>query len=232
MNRSLCIAGAFLVWTVLAPSAGFGRAQPADSPADRAANYARTVQERAAKIVANLGIADSNQAARVRDIIAEQYVALSGVHEVRDAAIQAAKARSAKDNAAVQAEIQTARGGARPKLDKLHRAFLAKLSAQLSPAQVDQVKDGMTYGVVPLTYGVYLRMYPNLTDAQKQQIMAWLVEAREIAMDEGSSKEKHAVFGKYKGRINNYLSQAGYDAKRAEQNLRDASRPAQENATK
>jgi hypothetical protein len=42
----------------------------------------------------------------------------------------------------------------------------------------------------------------------------WLVEARELAMDEGSSDAKHAVFGKYKGRINNYLSAAGYDMKK------------------
>jgi hypothetical protein len=42
----------------------------------------------------------------------------------------------------------------------------------------------------------------------------WLVEARELAMDEGSSEKKHAVFGKYKGRINNYLSAEGYDMKK------------------
>jgi hypothetical protein len=87
---------------------------------------------------------------------------------------------------------------------------------------VDQVKDGLTYGVLPLTYGVYLKMYPDLTEEQKVQIKTWLVEARELAMDGGSAQEKHAVFGKYKGRINNYLSRAGYDAKAAERNLRAA----------
>ena len=35
-------------------------------------------------------------------------------------------------------------------------------------------------------------------------------------MDRASSKEKHAVFGKYKGRINNYLSKQGYDLKQAQ----------------
>jgi len=49
---------------------------------------------------------------------------------------------------------------------------------------------------------------------QKDKMYAWLVEARELAMDEGSSDAKHAVFGKYKGRINNYLSAAGYDMKK------------------
>ncbi len=46
---------------------------------------------------------------------------------------------------------------------------------------------------------------------EKAQIMAWLVEAREFAMDAENSNKKHAAFGKYKGRINNYLSKRGYD---------------------
>jgi hypothetical protein len=41
--------------------------------------------------------------------------------------------------------------------------------------------------------------------------MELLVQAREEAMDDGSSDEKHATFGRYKGKINNYLSKEGYD---------------------
>jgi hypothetical protein len=67
---------------------------------------------------------------------------------------------------------------------------------------------------------VYLKEFPELKEDQKAQIHAWLVEARELAMDQGTSREKHAVFGKYKGRINNYLSKAGYDLKKGEENLR------------
>jgi len=85
---------------------------------------------------------------------------------------------------------------------------------ELTPKQVDQVKDGLTYNVVHVTFNGYTQMIPELTDKQKEQIMAWLVEAREHAMDAGSSEKKHAWFGKYKGRINNYLSAAGYDLKK------------------
>ena len=99
--------------------------------------------------------------------------------------------------------------------DQLHTQYLLKLSALLTPAQVDQIKDGMTYGVVQVTYNSYLDMLPQLTEEQKATLMAYLVEAREIAMDAGSSKEKHGWFGKYKGRINNYLSAQGYDLKGA-----------------
>ena len=51
----------------------------------------------------------------------------------------------------------------------------------------------------------------TLKEEEKAQIMAWLVEAREFAMDAENSNKKHAAFGKYKGRINNYLSKRGYD---------------------
>jgi hypothetical protein len=77
----------------------------------------------------------------------------------------------------------------------------------------------MTYGVLPLTFRVYQEMLPNLTAEQKTQIHAWLVEAREHAMDGFTSEEKHAWFGKYKGRINNYLAAAGYDMKQAEKDM-------------
>jgi len=77
----------------------------------------------------------------------------------------------------------------------------------------------MTYGVVPNTYKRYLELLPSLTDEQKRTILANLLEAREYAMDAGSSEEKHALFGKYKGKINNFLSAAGYDLKQAEKEL-------------
>jgi hypothetical protein len=57
-------------------------------------------------------------------------------------------------------------------------------------------------------------MIPTLIDAQKVKIFEWLKEARELAMDGESSEKKHAVFGKFKGRINNYLSSEGYDLKK------------------
>jgi hypothetical protein len=82
----------------------------------------------------------------------------------------------------------------------------------LTPEQVTQVKDGMTYGVVKVTYDSYCDMIPTLKQDEKRQLMAWLVEAREHAMDAASSNKKHEWFGKYKGRFNNYLSQRGYDS--------------------
>jgi hypothetical protein len=105
------------------------------------------------------------------------------------------------------------------KLASLHRTYLARLAEELTPEQIDLVKDGHTYGVLPITFRVYQQMLPQLTSEQKSKILALLKEAREQAMDAGTSKEKHAWFGKYKGKINNYLSAEGYNMKLAEKNL-------------
>jgi Spy/CpxP family protein refolding chaperone len=175
--------------------------------------------QRAEKIVGALELADAAQAARIRHIVAGQYAALRPVHDAREASIRTARDRADADQAGTEAAVQTARDIASARQAELHYAFLARLAAELTPTQVEQIKDGMTYGVLPNTYRVYQEMLPALTSAQRVQILAWLAEAREHAMDAGSAQEKHAWFGKYKGRINNYLSKAGYDMKQAERDL-------------
>ena len=97
------------------------------------------------------------------------------------------------------------------KLYRSHFAFPAALSRYLTDEQITAVKDGMTFGVVKVTYDSHLDMIPSLTEEEKEQIRIWLEEARELAIDAESSKKKHEVFGKYKGRINNYLAKRGYD---------------------
>lgn len=173
-------------------------AQGTDSvPAEaKDAAHLRTLNERSAKIVAQLGLADSAKSNRVHGIIVQQYQDLGKIHEARDAQIKQAKEKSGADKAAATTAIEAIRAETKPKLDRLHGEYLTKLSAELSVEQVDKVKDGMTYGVLPLTCGVYLKMYPDLTDEQKAQIKTWLTEARELAMDGSTSDEKHAVFGK------------------------------------
>lgn len=175
--------------------------------------------QRAEKIVAPLQLADAAQIARIRDLVAAQYAALRPVHEARDSAIKAARALAGADKDAVDAAVKVARDTAAARQGELHYAFLARLAVELSPAQMEQIKDGMTYGVCPNTFKVYQEMLPDLTPEQRAQILAWLTEAREHAMDAGSSDEKHGWFGKYKGRINNYLSKAGYDMKQAERDM-------------
>jgi hypothetical protein len=177
---------------------------------DKDAAYIKTITSRSEKIVATLGISDPSKANQITTIIAGQYSNLNSVYTERDEQIKIIKQKGLLKEA-MDAEIKNAEASAAKKIEPLHAAFLSALSSKLSGEQVTKVKDGMTYNVVHVTYDAFVDMIPSLTQAQKDQIMAWLVEAREHAMDAESSEKKHWWFGKYKGRINNYLSAQGYD---------------------
>ena len=185
---------------LLANHAGAQATQPAPG------SYTADITRRADGVVKAVGIDDPAKAARVRETLVNQYRDLRDLHDSRDATLKNAKddATKAQVKAAADADVK-----------ELHAKFVEKLSADLTPEQVEKVKDQLTYNVVSVTYAGFQDMLPNLTEEQKAYILAQLKEAREIAMDGGSSKEKHAVFGKYKGRINNYLSKQGYDLKQA-----------------
>ena len=163
-----------------------------DNP-DKDAAFRKTLLERSAKITANLNLSKEKKKEKITRLIAAQYYALNQVHD------------------RVKEEAEKNR-----QLEALHTHFVSQLNKKLNPEQVEQVKNGMTYNVLNVTYTAYQDMILTLTSTQKKKIYDWLVEAREKAMMEGSSEAKHKMFGKYKGRINNFLSAEGYDMKAEE----------------
>lgn len=182
--------------------------------AEEKTKYEKAITERAAKIVTGLGITGQRKADQVRDIIRDQYSHLNDIHTRRDQKVKEIKDQHLDNKAERDTALAKENKHTDAALDKLHQKYIARLSRHLSAAQVDQVKNGMTYNVLPITYKAYQEEILTLTEEQKKQILVWLTEAREHAMDAESSDKKHAWFGKYKGRINNYLSAAGYDLKK------------------
>ncbi len=174
--------------------------------------YTRVITQRADQIVDAMEFTGGEEKIKVRDLIVDFYRNLSTTHDVRDAKIEALKARDGD----CSDEINALENEARKHVTQIRSSFVAGLSRILSGEQIDQVKDGLTYQVAPNTYNAYCEMIPSLTDVQKGQILRWLVEARDSAMVGGSSEEKHGWFRKYKGKINNFLSQQGYDLKEEE----------------
>ena len=159
--------------------------------------YVESILGRAQKATDALNITWTPDGENVRNIIANRYFTLNDIYAERDSLKKTDKAL-----AAAQCDSR---------LYRSHFGFDADLSVYLSPKDVIKVKDVMTYGVVDVTYKAYCDMIPTLTAEEKEQIMVWLVEARELALDAESSNKKHEAFNKYKGRINNYLSKRGYD---------------------
>lgn len=170
--------------------------------------YVASILKRSQKIVDKLDLKDKAQAEAVLHIIANRYFELNDIYEVRDQKLAEAKQLEGEMK---QLKSDLAKYECDSKLYRSHFAFPATLGIYLNDEQVTAVIDGMTYGVVKVTYDSHLDMIPSLTEEEKTQILAWLVEARELAVDAENSNKKHGVFGKYKGRINNYLSKRGYD---------------------
>jgi hypothetical protein len=96
-----------------------------------------------------------------------------------------------------------------------HDRFIAKLSAVISPAQIETVEDVLTVDKVRATFNAYGQIFPGLTDEQKPVILKNLKAAREEAIDAGSMAEKSAFFKKYKDKIETYLTAQGYDVKQS-----------------
>jgi len=204
---------AFTAWAVLAviltviPKASAQESSvPAATAAELEAMYTSTIEGRVSDILALLNLTNATQTAQVHDIIIAQYRVL----KARDAFIDAKlKAEGKEINYANRAnQIQA---GSKP----LHDQFIANLSALLTPAQVETVKDKMTYNKVKVTYDAYCAIVPNLTDADKSKILELLKAAREEAIDGGSAPEKSAIFQKFKDQINAYLDAHGHNVAQA-----------------
>lgn len=160
--------------------------------AQQSEEYLKVINNRADGIVKTLNITDEALAASTQKLIAKQYIDLGVINDN-------------KELSATDRDVQ---------LRARHYYFIANLEATLTPEQIEKVKDGMTMGVYPKTLQAHYDMIPSLTEEEKAYIRAALKEAREYAMDCSDSQAKHAWFGKYKGRINNYLAARGYDLKK------------------
>ncbi len=155
--------------------------------------YVESIVKRSQKIVDGLQLDDQKTARNVRNIIANRYFLLNDIHGKYDKSQQAER----------DAELY-----------KHHFELASALALYLNEEQIDAVKDGMTFGRLKRDYQATQDMIPSLSDFEKQQILIWLKEAREYAMDAADSKGKHFWFDKYRGRTNNWLSSRGYDLKK------------------
>ena len=179
--------------------------------------YVESIVKRSQKIVDGLQLTDQKQARAVRNIIANRYFLLNDIHEVCAKRTQYAK-DSVQGKGHRQRIIESAQRRRDAELYKHHFELASNLAVYLTDEQIDAVKDGMTFGRLKRDYQATQDMIPTLSDYEKQQVLIWLKEAREFAIDAADSKGKHYWFDKYRGRTNNWLSARGYDLKKERDN--------------
>jgi Protein of unknown function (DUF3826) len=140
------------------------------------------LNKRVNSIVGSLGIQDPAAQDRVRIVL------LTDLRAVRDA-----------HNAGLQLD------------ESVHQKFIAGLQADLTPAQVDSVKDKLTNDKLPLTYKVYHQILPNLKPEDDREILGQLQKAREECLYVKNVDEMTPIFKKHKTEIEHYLNSQGYD---------------------
>ena len=130
---------------------------------NRDPKYVESIVNRSQKIVDKLGLTDKQVAEDVRNIIANRYFELNDIYEIRDAKVKKVKESGLTGEAKNEA-LKAAENEKDAALYRSHFAFPANLSLFLDERQIEAVKDGMTYGVVKVTYDSHLDMIPTLKD--------------------------------------------------------------------
>ena len=154
--------------------------------------YVETILKRAQKVTDELGITGTAKGEDVLHLVANHYFNLNRIYE-------------------------SGEGNIKEQLYDNHFDFCANLASVCTPEEVEKVKDVLTYNVRQVKYDAQIDMIPTLNLEERQQLMTWLKEAREYAIDAKGSKEKHALFKKYMGRFSNWLSKRGYDIQKERQ---------------
>ena len=197
----------FLLSLQLLPVIAQQQKQQQQQPAE---SYHKMLVNRADKIVQTLGITDSVKYKRVVDIVVNHFATIGRIQDVADSTVKAIKFER-PDKEELEVMIKSFQNDRDAKLYHQHATFSAQLQSELTPEQIEGVKNGLTDQMLNVTYKATLEMIPTLKEDEKRQIWIWLLEAREHAIDVSTSDAKRGWFGKYQGRINNYLVSRGYD---------------------
>jgi hypothetical protein len=205
-GRFLAVSSLLASAALLTQSAQAQMSTPPATPAELEATYTAAIEGRADDILKMLTLTNSTVASKVHDLIIAQYRVMRSRDDLIDAKLEAAGKEINYSNRASDLEDES---------KPLHDHFFSALGKLLTPTQVEEVKDKMTYGKVKVTYDAYLDIVPKLTDADKTKIMDLLKAAREKAVDGGSASEKSEIFNQYKEKINDYLNANGHDVAKA-----------------
>ncbi len=149
-------------------------------PVENPAEFEKSAGARAASIIQGLHIEDAAKADRAQAALTAYLVDIHQWHVANDDQIK----QLSKDPAKAD-ELEKIQAGRRA----IHDADIQKLSAELTPEQLDKVKEKLTGGQMMATLKNYPVIVPNLTDEDKAMISKTLLAAREEAMDSGSKNE-------------------------------------------
>jgi hypothetical protein len=160
--------------------------------------YESDLVGRTKDFVSDLKLTDKEKEEHMKESVIAFYRAVRGWHDIHDAEYNKIK----KDFKNKPVEFAKAKETFLP----IHKAFVDDLASFLTAEQVWMVKDRLCYTRPTIMYKGFIEQVPGITEAQKAEMLACVKEVCEIAMDEGSSTDKHSMMDQYKGRLTNMVA--------------------------
>jgi hypothetical protein len=195
---------------LLLGGAGTAFAASTSAPVDAATQ--KRIDGKSDRLLAALKLEEAARVERVRGILADWLVTLWSWHEKHDPELTTLwtewnKARAVVPKDEFPGEVIAHRiDDVYASLKPAYEAFLGRLSAELTPEQIDRLKE--TWSRSPgmqRTYEAYLQIVPDLTPAQQEVIRNRMLLAREAAMLTDSDKEIVNIYKVHKVKVEAYV---------------------------
>ena len=213
MDRKLVNSGILMVLAGGLAAAACAAEPPMASPAGAIDDAMRKkVDQKAARIVESLKLADAGKAAKVKAIASDWLAVMMTWHKVHDAQLNRLwsewnKARSIVPKDEFPGEVIAHQIDAvYASLKPAYQDYIQRLSAELTAGQVDAIKESWSRSPgMTRTYNAYLEIVPDLTAKDREVIKAHLLMAREAAMLTDADKEIVAIYKRHKVKVEQYV---------------------------
>ena len=172
----------------------------------------KRIDGKANKLLKGLALDDAAKTAQVKAILGDWLVVMWNWHGQHDSELsdlwkQWNKARSVVPKDEFPGEVIAEKMDAvYASLKPSYAAFLEKLATDLTPEQIDTLKEAWSRSPgMKRTYDAYLEIAPDLSDADKKVIHDRMALAREEAMLTDTDKEIVSIYKRHKVKVEEYI---------------------------
>ncbi|HWA28027.1 MAG TPA: DUF3826 domain-containing protein [Lacunisphaera sp.] len=182
----------------------------ADASADEATQ--KRANDKAGRLVAVAKVEDAAKADRAKGILADWYLTMWAWHKDNDPKLKElwtqwnqARAVVPKDEfpgEVIAHQIDDVYASLKP----TYHAMVEKLSVELTPDQVDAIKEQWSRSPGKMrTYNAYLEIVPDLSEKDKKVLLDRMDMAREDAMLTDADREIVNIFKRHKVKVEAYV---------------------------
>ena len=172
----------------------------------------KKVDQKANKLIDGLKLDDADKATKAKAITRDWLVTMLAWHKEHDPELKGLWSEWNKARAVVPKDEFPGEVIAQ-KLDDVYASlkpayedFTKRLSAELSPEQVDALKEAWSRSPgMTRTYKAYLEIVPDLAEQDRQVIHDRMLMAREAAMLTDSDKEIVSIYKRHKVKVEQYI---------------------------